>query len=101
MASKVDYLAEEYSQLLVSQLDEQRAYFNGLLRKQAEEAESKAQESIARCRSLEAAMQSSAADAKAAERKCRATDSRLVLCKFLPGLLCLLCCQPLLIPVSL
>ena len=41
MASKVDYLAEEYSQLLVSQLDEQRAYFSGLLGKQAREAESK------------------------------------------------------------
>ena len=91
MASKVDYLAEEYSQLLVSQLDEQRAYFNGLLGKQAEEAESKAQESLARCRSLEAAVQSSAADAKAAERKCRATDNRLVICKTLTGLLCLLC----------
>ncbi len=93
MASKVDYLAEEYSQLLVSQLDEQRAYFNGLLVKQAEEAESKAQESDAQYRSLVAAVQSSTADAKAAERKCRATDTRLVNCKSLPGLLFKLCCS--------
>ena len=57
VASKVDYLAEEYSQLLVSQLDEQRAYFSGLLAKQAEEAESRVQESSERCQSLEKALQ--------------------------------------------
>lgn len=80
MASKVDYLAEEYSQLLVSQLDEQRAYFGGLLGKHKEEAESKAQESSKRCQSLETALQVTTADAKTAERKIRATENKMVRC---------------------
>ncbi len=78
VASKVDYLAEEYSQLLVSQLDEQRAYFSGLLAKQAEEAESRVQESSERCQSLEKALQIATTDAKNAERKCRATENKMV-----------------------
>lgn len=78
VASKVDYLAEEYSQLLVSQLDAQRAYFSGLLGKQAEEAESRAQESTEHCKSLETALHKSNAEAKAAERKCRSAEKRLV-----------------------
>lgn len=35
VASKLDHLAAEYSHLLVSQLDAQRAYFDGLLQRQA------------------------------------------------------------------
>lgn len=83
VASKVDYLAEEYSQLLVSQLDEQRAYFGALLEKQAAEALGKAQEGAERCKGLEAALQSTAADAKAAERKCRAAENKLVSSSYL------------------
>ena len=78
VASKIDYLAEEYSQLLVSQLDEQRAYFGGLLGKHTEEAESRAQESSERCQSLETALQVTTADAKNAERKCRAIENKMV-----------------------
>ena len=36
MASKLDHLAAEYSQLLVSQLDQQRAYYDGLLQRVSE-----------------------------------------------------------------
>ena len=78
MASKVDYLAEEYSQLLLSQLDEQRAYFGTLHEKQAKQAEATLQESKAHCKSLEAATQNSAAKAQALERKCKAAESKLV-----------------------
>ena len=78
MASKVDYLAEEYSQLLLSQLDEQRAYFGTLHEKQAQQAEATLQESKAQCKSLEAAAQSSAAKAQASERRYKAAESKLV-----------------------
>ncbi|CAL8470200.1 g9742 [Coccomyxa elongata] len=39
VASKVDYLSEEYNQLLVSQLNQQRVYFEDRLQQQAEEIE--------------------------------------------------------------
>ena len=78
VASKVDYLAEEYSQLLLSQLDEQRAYFGTLHEKQAQQAEATLQESKAQCKSLEAAAQSSAAKAQASERRYKAAESKLV-----------------------
>ena len=78
VASKVDYLAEEYSQLLLSQLDEQRSYFGTLHEKQAQQAEATLQESKAQCKSLEAAAQSSAAKAQASERRYKAAESKLV-----------------------
>ncbi|CAK0773568.1 hypothetical protein CVIRNUC_004079 [Coccomyxa viridis] len=77
VASKVDYLAEEYSQLLLSQLDEQRAYFGTLHEKQAQQAEATLQESKAQCKRLEAAAQSSAAKAQASERRYKAAESKL------------------------
>ena len=80
VASKVDHVHEGYSQLLRSQLDGQRAYYSDLLEKQAEEAESRAQESSERCQSLEQALQTSTTDAKNAERKCRATENKMVSC---------------------
>ena len=78
VASKVDYLAEEYSQLLLSQLDEQRAYFGTLHEKQAKQAEATLQECETRCKNLEAATESNAAKAQAFERKCQAAESKLV-----------------------
>ena len=77
-ASKVDAFAAEYNHLLVSQLDSQRQYYEGLLRKQdldAQRALAEAQ-SAAEARTQEA--QAAVAGAKAAVHAQKNAEHKLV-----------------------
>ena len=77
-ASKVDAFAAEYNHLLVSQLDSQRQYYEGLLRKQdldAQRALAEAQ-SAAEARTQEA--QAAMAGAKAAVHAQKNAEHKLV-----------------------
>lgn len=80
-ASKVDAFAAEYNHLLVSQLDSQRQYFEGLLRKQEGEGLQTLAEVQAAAEAAKAQLESSRSEArdalharKNAERKLVRTD---------------------------
>ncbi|KAK9837153.1 hypothetical protein WJX81_006530 [Elliptochloris bilobata] len=77
VASKLDHLATEYSHLLVSQLDAQRAYFEGLLQRQASEAEACSSEAQATAERGTAAAEAARAEAAQAERARRAAERKL------------------------
>jgi hypothetical protein len=78
VASKVDYLAEEYSQLLVSQLDQQRAYFEALLQKRSDEVEAIKQQADAFRVKSELALQQATETALTADKARRAAENKLV-----------------------
>ena len=80
VASKVDYLSEEYNQLLVSQLNQQRAYFENRLQQQAEEIEEMKRQAQDMCRKQESA----SVDARTSDRARRAVEQRMVRCMCLP-----------------
>ena len=80
VASKVDYLSEEYNQLLVSQLNQQRAYFENRLQQQAEEIEEMKRQAQDMCRKQESA----SVDARTSDRARRAAEQRMVRCMCLP-----------------
>ncbi|KAK9915609.1 hypothetical protein WJX75_001452 [Coccomyxa subellipsoidea] len=73
VASKVDYLSEEYNQLLVSQLNQQRAYFENRLQQQAEEIEEMKRQAQDMCRKQESA----SVDARTSDRARRAVEQRM------------------------
>jgi len=78
VASKVDYLAEEYSQLLVSQLDQQRSYYEGLLKRRDEEAEASLQCLHDACKASESAVKNALKEAGEAESARHAATHKLV-----------------------
>ena len=78
VASKLDHLASEYSHLLVSQLDAQRAYFEGLLQRQASEAEASTSDARAVAERSTAAAEAARGEAAQAERTRRAAERKLV-----------------------
>ncbi len=74
VASKVDFLSEEYNQLLVSQLNQQRAYFEDRLQQQAEEIEmlkSQAQDLNRQC-------ESACEQARSSDRARHAVEQKMV-----------------------
>ncbi len=81
VASKLDHLAAEYSALLMSQLDAQRAYFEGLLARQAGEAEASAGDARAAAERGAALADKARAEAAQAERAGRAVERKLVRCE--------------------
>ncbi len=74
MASKVDYLSEEYNQLLVSQLNQQRAYFENRLQQQAEKLE----EVKRQAQDLSKKRESASEDARTSDRARRAVEQKMV-----------------------
>lgn len=80
LCSKLDAMATEYNHLLVTQLESQRQYFEGLLVRQRAEAEAEAE--AASSVAAAAAVDTAAARAAAAEseRRRRQADSKLVSC---------------------
>ena len=78
MASKLDYLTAEYSQLLVSQLDQQRAYYDGLLLRGSEDAEAAKRRVQEECTKWQCAAEAAQKEAKASERGRRAAEQKLV-----------------------
>ena len=78
VASKLDHLAAEYSQLLVAQLDQQRAYFDGLLQRQASEAEASTSDARAAAERSTAGAEAARGEAAQAERARRAAERKLV-----------------------
>ena len=81
VASKLDHLAAEYSALLMSQLDAQRAYFEGLLARQAGEAEASAGDARGAAERGAALADKARAEAAQAERAGRAAERKLVRCE--------------------
>ena len=78
VASKLDHLATEYSQLLVGQLEQQRAYYDGLLQRGAEEAEAARRQAQQDCSRAEAAVEAAQKEAKGSERARKAAEQKLV-----------------------
>lgn len=78
VASKLDYLTAEYSQLLVSQLDQQRAYYDGLLLRGTEDAEAAKRCAVEECTKWQCAAEAAQKEAKASERSRRAAEQKLV-----------------------
>lgn len=78
VASKMDHLAEEYSQLLVGQLDQQRAFYEQRLQHQSEEIEEVKRQAHEMCRSCESARTKACEDAKTSDRLRRAAEQKVV-----------------------
>ena len=78
VASKLDHLATEYSQLLVSQLEQQRTYYDGLLQRSAEDAEAARRQAQQNCSKAEAAVEAAQKEAKGSERARKAAEQKLV-----------------------
>lgn len=78
VASKMHFLAEEYSQLLVNQLDQQRAYYEGLLHNREEELEALKQQADALRSKCEIAGQQALDSKKRDEKLRQSTESKLV-----------------------
>jgi hypothetical protein len=78
VASKLDHLAAEYSQLLVGQLEQQRGHYEALLQRSAEEAEAARREALEQCAKWEASAEAAQQEAKASERGRRAAEQKLV-----------------------
>lgn len=76
--SKLDALATEYNHLLVTQLESQRSYFEGLLVRQRAEAEAEVEAAQAAAGEARGAAADSQAAAQEAERRRRQAESKLV-----------------------
>ncbi|KAL4444019.1 hypothetical protein ABPG75_011756 [Micractinium tetrahymenae] len=75
--SKLDALATEYNHLLVTQLESQRSYFEGLLVRQRTEAEAEVEAAQAAAGEARAAAAAAQAAVQEAERKRRQAESKL------------------------
>lgn len=76
--SKLDALATEYNHLLVTQLESQRSYFEGMLVRQRAEAEAEVEAAQAAAGEARAATAAAQAAAQEADRKRRQAESKLV-----------------------
>jgi BRCA1-associated protein len=76
--SKLDALATEYNHLLVTQLESQRQYFEGLLARQRVEAEADVDAAVAASSAAAAERDASLGAAAEADRRRRQADSKLV-----------------------
>lgn len=76
LSTKLDAITIEYNHLLVSQLDSQRAYFEGLLSKQAAAHESAIAEAQASMGETQASLQSQSGAVHVAEQARKAADKR-------------------------
>ncbi|GAX80832.1 hypothetical protein CEUSTIGMA_g8267.t1 [Chlamydomonas eustigma] len=78
MTSKLDYISQEYNYLLTSQLDSQRAYYEGLLHAAECNAEQRVKEAKEEASQLEATAARALELAKEADRKKQSVDKKLV-----------------------